>query len=422
MPLKPIAVLVLLPILAQAECLFAQADPLCVALFESRSKPAPTNGIDKPILAKLDSLKIQPAATCTDSVFVRRVFLDVIGTLPTPEEARGFIEDRNPDKRRLLIDRLLQRDEFADYWALKWCDLLRVKSEFPINLWPNAVQAYHRWVRGCIRENKPYDHFVREILVSNGSNFRTPQVNFFRAVRDNQPETIAGVVVLTFMGERVEIWPKQRLHEMAAFFQTIKHKKTAEWKEEIVFVELLDESGQGDGKRPTSAIFPDGTRVEWSTAEDPRRVFADWLIRAENRWFTRNIVNRLWYWLFGIGIIHEPDDIRPDNPPTNPELLALLERELVDAEYDLKHVYRLILNSATYQCCCIPTTDRHGSRNAFCPLSASPPRRRGVDRRDLPGHRNDRVVLEPDPGALDIHPPRPPLHLPGRWQHHEPVP
>lgn len=327
------------------------------ASFETPSTPAPANCIDEPILAKLNSLGIQPAATCSDSAFVRRVYLDVIGTLPTATEVRSFLEDDNPDKRRLLIDRLLERDEFADYWALKWCDLLRVKSEFPINLWPNAVQAYHRWVHNCIKQDKPYDRFVREILTANGSNFRVPQVNFFRAVRDREPETIATAVALTFMGARAEKWPKERLSGMAAFFQGVKYKRTGEWKEEIVFVDLLDTSAEGIGGRPTATVFPDGTRVELSSHEDHRQVFADWLVQAENPWFTGTIVNRIWYWLFGVGIVHEPDDIRPDNPAVNRDLLALLQRELVDAQYDLKHIYRLILNSATYQRSCIPTSD-----------------------------------------------------------------
>ncbi len=335
------------------------------ASFETRSTPAPLNRIDRPILAKLKSLGIEPAATCSDSVFVRRVYLDVIGTLPTAEEVKGFLEDDNPEKRRVLIDSLLERDEFADYWAVKWCDLLRVKSEFPINLWPKAVQAYHRWVRSCIKQNKPYDRFVREILTASGSNFRMPQVNFFRAVRDKEPETITAAVALTFMGARAENWPQERSSGMAAFFQGIHYKRTGEWKEEIVFVDLLNTSAEVAGGRPTVAAFPDGARVELSPNKDHRQIFADWLIRAENPWFTGNIVNRIWYWLFGIGIVDEPDDIRPDNPPVNPELLTLLQRELVDAQYDLKHIYRLILNSATYQRSCIPPSDRPEAERHF---------------------------------------------------------
>jgi len=319
--------------------------------FESHPVRAPRSRIDKLVFDKLERLGIQPANICSDAVFVRRVYLDVIGTLPTAQEARRFILDRDPQKRSALIDRLLEREEFADYWAMKWSDLLRVKAEFPINLWPNAVQAYHRWIRTCIKENLPYDRFVREMLTANGSNFRVPQVNFYRAVQSKDPQTIAKAVALTFMGTRAENWPKDRLSGMAAFFSCISYKTTAEWKEQIVFFDPDKVTGQ-------QAVFPDGTVVQLSPDRDPREVFADWLIDPANPWFTRNIVNRLWSWLLGRGIIHEPDDIRPDNPPSNPELLAWLEQRLIAAHYDLKHLYRLILNSQTYQLSSIPRTNK----------------------------------------------------------------
>ncbi len=148
--------------------------------FESPTNTASQGKIDELVFSKLKHLGIPPAPVCSDAVFVRRVYLDVIGTLPTAQETKDFISDQNLKKRKLLIDRLLERKEFADYWAMKWSDLLRVKSEFPINLWPNAVQSYHRWIRTCIKDNMPYDRFVREMLTANGSNFDVPQVNFYR--------------------------------------------------------------------------------------------------------------------------------------------------------------------------------------------------------------------------------------------------
>ena len=176
--------------------------------YESHTDTVPRTEIDKLVLARLEQLKIEPANLCSDGVFVRRAYLDVIGTLPSAQEAKDFILDRSPDKRRALIDRLLERDEFADYWAMKWSDLLRVKAEFPINLWPNAAQAYHRWIRTSIRENMPYDQFVRELLTSSGSNFRVGPVNFYRAMQSKDPQTIAQTVALTFMGVRAEKWPE----------------------------------------------------------------------------------------------------------------------------------------------------------------------------------------------------------------------
>ncbi|MFH1574196.1 MAG: DUF1553 domain-containing protein [Acidobacteriota bacterium] len=340
-------------------------------VFEGSAGPGHQATIDELVFGKLERLGIRPANPCSDSVFLRRAHLDVIGTLPTSAEARSFLQDRSPDKRRALIDQLLRRDEFADYWAMKWGDLLRIKAEFPINLWPNAVQAYHRWVRTCIHQNVPYDRFVREMLTSNGSNFRVPPVNFYRAVQSREPEAIARAVALTFMGARAENWPESRLSGMAAFFSNIGYKSTTEWKEEIVFFDSFKAPAHGAADGSWPAIFPDGTGARLSPDQDPRVVFAHWLLAPQNPWFARNLVNRIWYWLQGRGIIHEPDDIRAGNPASNPELLAYLERELITAGYDWKHIYRLILNSKTYQLSSVPGSDDPvGEANfAFYPLS-----------------------------------------------------
>lgn len=319
-------------------------------VFETDVWPVPENGVDVRILAALRAHKLEPAKPCSDQVFVRRVYLDVIGTLPTPAEVQAFLSDSRMDKRARLIDVLLRREEFADYWALKWGDILRVKAEFPSNLWPNAVQAYHRWIRDAIRQNRPYDQFVRELLTSSGSNFRVPPVNFYRAVQNREPAGLAEAVALTFMGTRIATWPPERRDAMATFFSRVAYKKTGEWKEEIVYCDF----GRAE---PLEVMFPDGTRGTIAADQDPREAFADWLIASENPWFARNIVNRIWAWLFGRGIVHEPDDHRPDNPPIVPELLSYLEQELVKARYDLKHIYRLILNSRTYQQSPIPRCD-----------------------------------------------------------------
>jgi Protein of unknown function (DUF1553)/Protein of unknown function (DUF1549) len=320
--------------------------------FESDFPGTAANRIDELVFGKLQQLGIEPAKSCSDAVFVRRVYLDVIGTLPSGHEVQQFILNQNPRKRSALIDQLLNRDEFADYWAMKWSDLLRVKAEFPVNLWPNAAQAYHHWIRASIKENKPYDQFVRELLTSSGSNFRVPPVNFYRAMQNRRPQGIAQTVALTFMGTRAENWPKEQLAGMAAFFSCVGYKHTAEWKEEIVFFD-------SDRKNPpTSGTFPNGKKVALPPDKDPRAIFADWLINPRNPWFTRNIANRVWSWLLGRGIIEQPDDIRPDNPPSNPELLAYLERELVSSHYNIKHLFRLILNSQTYQLSSIPRSNK----------------------------------------------------------------
>jgi len=321
--------------------------------FETAAWATPANGVDARVEAALKGGGLQLRVPCSDVVFIRRVYLDLIGTLPTAEEVEAFLQDRRPDKRAALIETLFAREEYAEYRTLKWGDLLRVKSEFPINLWPNGVQAYHRWIYAAMRDNMPYDQFVREQLTSSGSNFRVPAVNFYRAVPNRAPEGLAGAVALTFMGTRLEGWPEARRAEMAAFFSRVAYKKTLEWKEEIIY---LNPAAEG----PLQATLPDGAAVTIPAGGDPREAFADWLTQPGNPWFARNIVNRLWAWTMGRGMVHEADDIRLDNPPACPELLAYLEGELVKSKYDLRHVFRLILNSRTYQQSSIP----HGDEKA----------------------------------------------------------
>lgn len=317
--------------------------------FETDADPKPQSRIDELVANRLKQLGLAPAKRCSDAVFLRRAFLDITGTLPTADEARRFLTDNDPDKRRKLVDQLFERDEYADYWTMRWCDLLRVKSEFPINLWPNAVQAYQRWIRTSVKENLPYDQFARELLTASGSNFRKPQVNFYRAVQSREPQGIAQAVALTLMGVRPASWPPERWSGMAAFFSHVSYKPTTEWKEEIVLFDQEKAATEAGAKVLQAAVFPDGTPARLSPGQDPRQAFADWLITPKNPWFTRNMANRVWFWLLGHGIIDPPDNIRADNPPSNPELLAYLEKELARSEYDLKHLCRLILNSATYQ-------------------------------------------------------------------------
>jgi len=386
----------------------AAAADTATNVFESPAPPQPAGEIDRLVFAKLSSLGIRPVG-CSDAVFVRRAYLDVIGTLPTAEEAREFLQDPDKkNKRNALIDRLLARNEFAVYWAMKWSDILRIKAEFPVNLWPNAAQAYHRWVLASLSANKPYDQLVREMLTSSGSNFRVGPVNFYRAVQSKTPETIASAVALTLMGTRTDAWNPDRLQGMAVFFSQIGFKPTSEWKEEIVFWDPLQASRvptsiapgrdaviavvRGPSAEPAAepatkpatasvtpaeagpltAVFPDGTKVQIPPDQDPREVFADWLITAENPWFARCIVNRVWAWLLGRGIIHEPDDIREDNPPSNPALLAYLEKEFVAGGYDLQRLYRLILNSRTYQ---LSSTPRFNTPAADANFASYPIRR-----------------------------------------------
>jgi hypothetical protein len=205
------------------------------------------------------------------------------------------------------------------------------------------------------------------MLTASGSNFRKPQVNFYRAVQSREPQAIAQAVALSFMGVRPESWPRQRWSGMAVFFSQIAFKPTGEWKDEIVLFDLERAASEAAASALQTAEFPDGTRAELAPNQDPREVFANWLLAPENPWFARNMANRVWFWLLGRGVVHPPDDIRPDNLPVHPELLAFLERELVTSGYDPKHLCQLILNSTTYQRSHIsPTEDARGEENFAC--------------------------------------------------------
>ncbi len=339
--------------------------------YENGESFVPNGKIDELKLENLKKLSLNPAKMSSDSAFLRRVYVDLIGTLPTMEEAANFLSDKSADKRPKLIAALLERDEFSIYWSLKWGDILRVKSEFPINLWPNAVQAYSHWIRNAVRTNMPYDKFARELLTSSGSNFRDPPANFYRATEDRSPFGLAKVAIQAFLGSRLKDWPESERKEIEKLFSRVSYKKTSEWKEEIVIL-------NPEPVEKISVKMPDGTAISVPPGTDPRRAFADWLTGAGKKWFAQAAVNRAWFWLFGRGIVHEPDNFvlqrdssvswfngllgntkktNMGNPPCNPELLDFLAEEFIKSGYDFKALLRLIANSATYQQSCIPSSD-----------------------------------------------------------------
>lgn len=322
--------------------------------FTSEQSVVAQNEIDGFVFDNLKELNIEPAKLCSDEVFLRRVYIDTLGTLPTMQEAMRFLDDADPQKRALLIDEVLERPEFADYLAMKWCDILRVKAEFPIKMWPNAAQAFHRWIRTSIDNNMPYDEFVREMLTSSGSNFRKPQANFFRSAQSQDPKVLAHTVALSFMCQRTDAWPAEKLEEMSLFFSQIGFKPTVEWKEEIVFFDRR--KGNESESEVLHATFPDGSSIIIPAGQDPREVFADWLLHENTPLLSRALANRVWFWLLGHGIVDPVDDFRPEHPPSNPSLLQYLSEQLITTNYDVKHLYRVILNSHTYQLACIPSS------------------------------------------------------------------
>lgn len=275
--------------------------------------------------------------TCSDEVFLRRTYLVLTGRLPKAEKAEQFLTSVKHDKRALLIDSLLDSEEYVRYMVMRWGDILRIKSEFPSNLWPNGVQAYNRWVYEQINTNVPYTEFVRRLLLSSGSNFRSPAVNFYRAFLKKTPENIYQNINVLFLGNR------NCNDEGAACFEQLKYKPTKEWKEEIIYIDTEYKA------RKRSVKLADNTQLPLNEGEDWRTAYVDWLTHPSNQQFAAVMTNRLWYWVFGKGIVNEPDDWGAHNPPFDTALLDKLTRQFIASGYDTKALLKLILNSELYQ-------------------------------------------------------------------------
>ncbi|MFI3306222.1 MAG: DUF1553 domain-containing protein [Rikenellaceae bacterium] len=274
-------------------------------------------------------------AECSDATFLRRTYLLLTGELPSITETRAFLADRSPQHRAELIDTLVASEESTRYMQMRWGDILRIKSEFPSNLWPNGVQAYNSWLYHHLLRNTPYDEMVRDLLLSTGSNFKAPAVNFYRAFLDRSPQTIYANINLLFLGQRTTT------DNGADCFSQLRYKSTKEWKEEIVYLDVNTPSHTPD------VTLADGTRLALPDRGDWRTAYVDWLTTQEQ--FAGVMVNRLWFWIFGRGLVDEPDDWRADNPPMEAKLLKHLTTYFIESGYDCRKLLTYILNSNTYQ-------------------------------------------------------------------------
>jgi hypothetical protein len=327
----------------------AQQPPRQAGVAELNAARRVAKRIDEAVLRDLRRFGIEPAERCEDATFLRRVHIDLFAELPPAEDVRRFVADRRKDKRERLVHLMLADKRYADAWALKFSDMLRIKAEFPINLWPNAAQCYYQWVWSSLRQNRPWSEMLRELVTSSGSNFRVPTVNFYRAVQRKSPEGIAAVAALTLLGQRYEKWSEARQQGFAAFFCRVGYKPTQEWKEEIVHFDRFKELPKGSPGADGIARCPGASVTQLLEGVDPRVQLADALLSKENPHVARAMANRIWFWLLGRGVVHEADDLRDDNPPANPRLLELLTAELQRSGYDMQHLIRSILLSGTYQ-------------------------------------------------------------------------
>lgn len=289
--------------------------------------------------------QVVASVRCSDEVFLRRAYLTVTGALPTPQQAVEFLEDQSSNKRQVLIDKLLESELGLKYMQMRWGDILRIKSEFPSNLWPNGVQAYNRWIYEQLMNNVPYDKMVRSLLLSTGSNFRSPAANFYRGFQTRNSKNIYDNINLLFLGNR-ECYDNGNI-----CFSQIKYKSTKEWKEEIIYLDIHK-------RAPYNQIeLGDDTTFYLRQDSDWREPYVMWLTSPKNRRFAEVMVNRMWFWVFGKGIVHEPDDWRDDNPPSDPELLKELTDYFLAQNFDMRAMMKRILLSDKFNSKAAPEGD-----------------------------------------------------------------
>lgn len=321
--------------------------------------PPEQNFIDQHVFAKLKLLCIPPSDLSDDAMFCRRVYLDVIGLIPTPEEVTQFIDDRNPAKRARLIDTLLDRPEHVDFWALKWADRLGCNQRFT---GVKGAMSFHRWIRDQIAANLPFDQFVRAIVTAKGPNNTHPPASFYRRIRN--PEDAVETVSQVFLGMRVgcakchnhiaERWTQDDYYGMAAFFSQVRYKNGpqnyAQYnKEETVYL-----APDSEVRQPRTGVVMKpkplgGAPLDLRGDQDRREALVDWLVAPSNPFFAQAAVNRIWFNLMGRGIVDPVDDLRESNPPASAELLKALADDFLAHQFDVRRTIRLILNSRVYQ-------------------------------------------------------------------------
>jgi len=329
------------------------------------SNPPTRNYIDERVDARLRQLRMNPSDLCTDGEFVRRAYLDLLGLLPTPEETRRFLADTRSDKRAVLVDALLERPEFADYWAVHWSDVLRNEEK---QLDRKGTRVFYDWIRQVIAKDMPLNQMARELITSRGSTYKEPPANYYRALRDPQARTEA--VAQVFLGIRMlcakchnhpfNQWTQNEYHQLAAFFPRIQYKIVANTrKDNLDKYEFIGEQEvtldtTSEVKHPVTGEvlqprFLGGPTLELGPLDDRLLFLADWVADPKNPFFARTQANRIWSYLMGRGIVEPNDDFRQSNPPVNAPLLEELTKDFAKNGFRQKPLIRTIMNSRTYQ-------------------------------------------------------------------------
>jgi len=321
---------------------------------EAFSSLAGGNFIDELVLEKLRSLNLPPSGDCGDIAFIRRLFIDAMGVLPTAEEVKAFAADGSPTKRDALIEKVLARPEFVDYWTYKWSDLFLVSSK---RLSPPAMWAYYQWIRNNVSANTPWDQFARQVITARGSSLEHGAGNFY--VLHDDPLTLTETTSLAFLGMSVncarchnhpmEKWTNDQYFGMANLFARVRLKAGQHDGEVTVFADSEGELIQPLTGKPQTPRPLDGNPLPPNFSGDRREALADWLVSRDNPYFSKAIVNRIWANYLGAGLVENVDDLRATNPASNEKLLAAAATYLIDHQYDLKELMRAILRSKTYQ-------------------------------------------------------------------------
>ena len=322
---------------------------------EFRWKDIPENNyIDSLINQKLQNLRIQPSELCDDRTFIRRVSLDICGSMPSAEAITNFVNDEDPDKRSILIDELLERKEFVEMWVMKWSELLQIRSSQQVSY--KSALLYYNWLSEQIANDVPVDQMVQNLLGAEGGTFSSPATNFYQ-IEQNTLKTTENVAQV-FMGMRIQCaqchnhpfdrWTMDDYYSFAAFFSQIGRKRGEDPRETIVYNRGSGAMNNPVTKKPMEPKFLGGETPDVK-GKDRRAVVAAWIGSKENPYFSRNLANIVWAHFFGRGIVHEVDDVRISNPPTNAPLLDELGKKFAEYDFDFKRIVRDICNSRTYQ-------------------------------------------------------------------------
>jgi hypothetical protein len=333
---------------------------------------APRNFVDQLAAEKWKKLGLKPSTGCDDPTFLRRVTLDLCGRLPTVDESRAFLADMGSDKRDRVIEQLLASPDYPAYFALKWGSILRNSSLAGAD---RAAYAFHNWLKDMVARNRPYDEFVRGIVAASGEWPDAPAINWFWQSRDDQLHQVTADTAQVFLGLRLQCakchhHPYERFTQddyygLAGFYTRLGRKSFGEPPPYYTSPNVtLSERHPITGKQ-IEPKYLDGGLAKLSAEEDPRHALVDWMAKPENPFFSKALVNRLWGHFYGRGLVHQVDDLRETNPPSNPELLEALAKEFRDHKFDMKHMIRLMVQSQTYQLSSEPTDDNRSDVQNF---------------------------------------------------------